>query len=436
MACDCCRKGTESDHFKRFAQVFQPLTNTFRTKDDDAIGAIPPGGSSRCMRILFLLALLPALAGCLPSSGPRSATIVSAAQTATPPFAVITLDQTIADFLATQSATSFASTFGMGSSAPTITLGVGDFVVVSIYEAASGGLFSGDAGTLGGASKSVILPEQPVTAAGTISIPYAGQVRAQGLTPAQVQREIEAALKDKAIEPQAIVTVVRSPSTFVTVAGDVKAPGRLPLTLGGDRLLDLVASSGGTTEPDYDTFVRITRGRSSATVSLARIVRDTSQNIYLRPDDIVYVYVDPQVYTVFGATLRNASIPFETDRLTLAEAVGNAGGLDDLRANPRGVFVFRYENPEYFGMIAQMTPERLGSPNVTDIGVPVVYKLDFSDPRGLFAAQRFLMRDNDVLYVSNASSTDLQKLLSIFSGTVTSAAAATTLHERLTGNND
>ena len=105
-------------------------------------------------------------------------------------------------------------------------------------------------------------------------------MRAAGLTPVEVQRAIEAALKDKAIEPQVIVTVTSSPSTFVTVAGDVGKPGRLPLNLGGDRVLDVIATSGGTTAADYNTFVRLTRGSSSATVSLARIVRDNDQNIY------------------------------------------------------------------------------------------------------------------------------------------------------------
>lgn len=361
-------------------------------------------------------------------------TIVSAAQQSVPPFAVVPLSPEIADFLASRSAASLASTFGMGSSAPTITLGVGDFVVVSIYEAASGGLFSGDAGTLGGASKSVILPEQPVTQQGTISVPYVGQVHAQGLTPAQVQREIEAALKDKAIEPQAIVTVVRSPSTFVTVTGDVGTSSRIPLTYGGDRLLDVVATAGGTRAPDYDTFVRLTRGSSSATVSLARIVRDNGQNIYLRPNDLLYVYADPQTYTALGATLQNARVPFGSDRVTLADAVGQAGGLMDLRADATGVFVFRYEDPQYFQALEQMTPQDLATPNISAAGVPVVYQLDFKDPRGFFSAQRFLMHDDDVLYVSNATGADLQKLLAIFSGSLSTAAAATTLQQRFSSD--
>src|SRR6185503_11095454 len=143
-------------------------------------------------------------------------------------------------------------------------------------------------------------------------------------------------------------TVMTSTSTFVTVAGDVGHTGQLPLNLGGFRLLDAIATSGGSKDADYNTFVRLTRGGSSATVSLARVVRDPRQNIYFRPNDLVYVYSDPQVYTSFGATLRNTTIPFTSDRLNLAEAVGAAGGLNDLRADARGVFVFRYEDPDVY----------------------------------------------------------------------------------------
>lgn len=381
------------------------------------------------MRILALLALLPILAGCLPSAGPRTSTIVSSAELAVPPFAVVPLSQGVADLLASQSAASLESTFGTGGGAPTLTLGVGDMVAITIYEAASGGLFSGEAGSLGGSSKNVTLPPQPITRNGTLSVPYVGQVRAAGLTSAEVQRAIEVALKDKAIEPQVILTVTTSPSTFVTVAGDIVQPGQLPLSIGGDRILDVIATAGGSKEADYNTFVRLTRGSESATVSLARIVRDNSQNIYVRPRDVIYVYSDPQIYTAFGATLRNDSIPFTSDRLTLAEAVGQAGGLNDNRADARGVFVFRYEAPEVFQQVQAMSPVAMGSPNLTDAGVPVVYKLNFKDPRGFFAAQRFLMRDNDVLYVSNAESTDFQKLLGVFTpslGTANNAAALST----------
>jgi polysaccharide export outer membrane protein len=234
-------------------------------------------------------------------------------------------------------------------------------------------------------------------------------VRASGLTPAQVQANIEAGLRDKAIEPQVIVTVTQNASTFVTVAGDVNSPGRVPLGLDGDRLLDAVAQAGGTTAPAYDSFVRLTRGETPITVSMGLIVDDPGQNIFLRPDDQIYVITDPQIFTAFGATARNATFPFQTGRLTLAEAVSRAGGLLDNRADPRGVFIFRYERPETYSLVRGGR----AAPSIQAAGVPVVYQLNLDDPNGYFTAQRFLMRDNDVVYVSNAPATDVQKFLGL-----------------------
>jgi polysaccharide export outer membrane protein len=358
------------------------------------------------MRFLPLLVVLPALSACLPSSGPGVADILDVPHNSPPAYDVVDLDATIADRLASSEFVSFTSTFGGG--AADLRIGVGDTVVVTIYEAASGGLFSGEAGSLGG-SKSVSLPPQPVARNGMVSVPYVGQVRAAGLTPVQLQTTIEAGLRDKAIEPQVIVTVTNGASTFVTVAGDVGTPGRVPLNLGGDRLLDLIAASGGTKAPAYDSFVRLTRGSTTVTMSVAELVDNPAQNIYLQPDDQVYVFTDPQTYTAFGATQENATYPFETDRLTLVEAVGRAGGLLDTRADARGVFVFRYEKPEVYAAI--MDGE--AAPTPTAAGIPVVYRVDLEDPTDYFASQRFLMRDNDMIYVSAAPATDVAKFFGV-----------------------
>jgi polysaccharide export outer membrane protein len=359
------------------------------------------------MRPILLVAILPLLAACLPASGPSTSAIISAGDEAIPQFDVVDLDASIADVLAARQYESFAATFGEGGGAPDLRIGVGDRVVVTIFEAASGGLFSGEPGATGTASKSVSLPPQPVARNGMISVPYVGQVRAAGATPAQVQGAIEAALRDKAIEPQVLVTVQEGASTFVTVAGDVGAPGRIPLNLDGDRILDVVATAGGAKESAYDTFVRLTRGSQTVTVSLERIVENPGQNIYLRPDDQLYLITDPQIFTAFGASRRNETFPFQTDRLTLAEALGRAGGLLDSRANPRGVFVFRYERPELYAMIRGNEPP----PATAPAGVPVVYRVDLREPAGFFVTQRFLMRDNDVLYISNAPFTDVEKIM-------------------------
>ncbi|MDQ3246538.1 MAG: polysaccharide export protein [Pseudomonadota bacterium] len=378
------------------------------------------------MRFILVALITPVLAGCLPAAGPSSSRIVATADVAAPAFDVVALDATVADTLAANGSESLASSFGEGGGAPDLRIGIGDTVVVTIFEAAAGGLFSGEAGSLG-AAKSVNLPPQPVARNGMITVPYVGPVKAAGLTPAQVQTSIEAALREKAIEPQVIVTIADSASTFVTVTGDVGSPGRVPLNLNGDRLLDIVASSGGSSAAAYDTFVRLTRGSTSRTVSLSRIVEDPGQNVFLQPDDQIFVFKDPQVYTAFGATAQNATYPFETDKLTLAEAVGRSGGLLDNRADARGVFVFRYEKPAVYASIANGDK----APVPQSGGVPVVYQLDLKQPTGYFAAQRFLMRDNDVIFVSNAPSTDLQKFFGIINGGVGVASSMTGLATRV-----
>ena len=45
--------------------------------------------------------------------------------------------------------------------------------------------------------------------------------------------------------------------------------------------------------------------------------------------------------------------------------------------------------------------------------VPVVYRLDLTDPNSLFVAKSFALRDKDIVYVSNAPSIELVKFLEI-----------------------
>ena len=375
-------------------------------------------------------ALLPVLLlpACMPAAGPDASAIVATSEAAGATYQVVDVTPALAEALAAPPQASLSETFGQAGGAPDIRIGVGDTLVVTIFEAASGGLFSGSPGTLGEAAKSISMPPQPVSRAGTVSVPYVGAVQAAGRTPAEVQATIEAALQDKAIEPQVIVTVASPESTFVTVSGDVGASGRIPLSLGGDRLLDVIAAAGGATSGAYETQVRLTRGAQSATLPLARIVEDPGENVYLRPDDQVFVYKDAETYTVLGAAARNASVPFDAGRLTLAEVVGRSGGLVDDRADPDGVFVFRHEAPDLYAAAAQSQGHAAAIPAAAQpAGVPVVYRFDFQQPGALFAAQRFVMRDNDLVYVSNAPAADLQKFLSIIGSGLGTARTSTTV---------
>src|SRR5204862_1014145 len=174
-----------------------------------------------------------------------------------------------------------------------------------------------------------------------------------GRLPVEVQKTIERRLAEKAIEPQAIVSVTRSITNSATVTGEVIAGARVPLSLKGDRLLDLIAAAGGAKTPLYETFVRLSRDGITATIPMEMLVSDPAENIYAYPGDVLTLVRLPQSFTVFGATGANAQVNFTAERMTLVEALAKAGGLQDLRSDPEGVFLFRFEPPRIINRLGR-----------------------------------------------------------------------------------
>ena len=301
-------------------------------------------------------------------------------------------------------------------------IGVGDYVAVSVWEAGSGGLFSGPlvADRFSAGSKSALIPEQAVGRDGAISVPYAGRIHVAGRRTQDVQTLIENELAGKAIQPQVLVSVTKPISQAVTVTGEAVAGARLPLSTGGDRLLDVVASAGGVRSPVSETFVRLSRGDRTTTVPMTTLVANPRENIYLRPNDVLTLVRDPQTFLAVGALGNATELPFSAEGITLAQALAKARGLSDFQADPAGTFVFRFEPA---AVVRRLNP---ASPLLTTPVVPVVYRIDMRDPNSLFTSQAFRMRNRDLVYVSNAPFTEVSKVVSVFStvaGPVASAAS-------------
>ncbi len=360
---------------------------------------------------VFLMGWLAAgLVGCgsLPSAGPTTGQIIDEAQQKPNEalFDIIAIDKRVVSVLQSQPAPSFQTQFQAENRPPRVTIRVGDTVSVSVWEAASGGLF-GAAPTQAagvGPRTETKFADEVVAQDGAISIPYAGRVHAAGRTPAEVERTIEDRLAEKAIEPQAIVGVTKSPSNMVTVSGDAVAGARVPLSVGGDRLLNVIAAAGGAKSAVYETSVRLSRDGVTMTIPMERLVSDPAENIYVRPGDDITLVKAPATFLVFGATGTNAQIAFDADRLTLAKALAKGGGLLDLRADPKGVFLFRFEAPPVVKALG--VPSRYTAP---DGRGAILYHLNLGNASGYFLADRFPVEKDDIIYVANAPLNELQK---------------------------
>jgi polysaccharide export outer membrane protein len=371
---------------------------------------------SRCVGI-SLLAF--AIAGCssLPTNGPRASKVLSeqdGERSGEARYSVVEVDENVIRVLRERAGDLTLSSFGghRGGAVDT-RVGVGDAVALTIWEAGAGGLFSsapvGLGGAVAGGTRAAGIPDQIVGRDGFIMVPYAGRVRAAGRSTTEIQRQIERALEGKAIQPQVLVTVTRPLSNTVTVIGEAVAGARIPVSPRGDRVLDIIAQAGGSRSPTSETFVQVTRGGRSARVSMQRIASDSRENIYVRPGDVITVTRDPQYFMAYGATGRSADISFDGVDMTLAKALSKAGGLIDSRADPEGVFVFRFETPEIARALGA------DAPNARQGGrVKVVYRINMRDPNGLFLAQQMRIFNRDLVYVSNALLSDVQKFMMLF----------------------
>ncbi len=326
-------------------------------------------------------------------------------------FDIVDVDSNVVAALLAQPQESFAARFKKYGRPPDPKIGVGDAVSVTIWEAAAGGLFGGaKAGEASTGATSVTIPTQLVGQDGGISVPYGGRIPAVGRTPPQVQQIIEQRLADKAIEPQAIITLVDSVTNTATVSGEVVNGARLQLSLKGDRLLDLIAEAGGAKAPVYQTFVRLSRGGITATIPMDTLVSHPAENIYAWPGDVLTLIEVPQSFSVFGATGTNAKVNFTGEKMTLAEALAAAGGLNDSRSDPAGVFLFRFEPAAV--VEAFKAPELATGPGGSS---PIVFRLDLSDAHSYFLAQRFPMENKDIIYVANAQLTQIRKFFELIS---------------------
>jgi polysaccharide export outer membrane protein len=277
------------------------------------------------------------------------------------------------------------------------TVGPGDVLQISIFEVGTG-LFSRrtvaaeEAFDPGAGSSS--LGNVVVDREGAITLPYVGRLEVAGMAPAEIQGAIERGLAGLSQNPQALVSVKQNVSNTVVVAGDVLKPGRQPLSLAHERLLDAVAAAGGTGQVSQNMVVRFTRRGRTIEQPLYTIVSGSSDDLPLLPGDRIELIRQPRSYTVFGATGR--------------EAVARAGGPSDAAADASAVFVFRYAPP------ATM-PSRVetSASLIQDARMPIIYRLNLMKPSSYFLAQRFSMQDKDLIYVANARANQPTKLAQI-----------------------
>lgn len=232
---------------------------------------------------------------------------------------------------------------------------------------------------------------------GTIFFPYVGSVHVAGLTTAQIRKKLAKSLASYIKDPQVSVKVTGFNSQTYQLSGTVVKPGLYPITNVPRTVSQAIQAAGGVVHQVPNT---ITTGNTipRALADLAHVLYihdgkrqvlnlraffqdgDESQDRLLHPGDIVQVPDNSfdQVHLI-GEVKNPGNYPLDSGKLNLAEALGDAGGLNLSTANPSRIFVFRgaYEKPQ-------------------------VFWLDAQSPQAMLLAADFNLKPQDVVYVATA----------------------------------
>jgi len=371
------------------------------------------------------LAITAILAGCstLPRDGPTGRAVESGAMQAQAPYTIVDLTVAAAEMVKTLPPR-FEGTLvaGVDGGEGRAAIGPGDVLGVSIFEA-GGSLFGGGAAA-SGRTAAQTLPALTVDADGRVQIPFAGAISVAGLSTGEAGTAIRRALVGKVANPQVVVSVVENTYNTVTVLGEVRQPGRAPLSSNANQLIDVIAARGGVSKPTEDVLVVVQRNGQTLSAPLASVYSRFDENIRLQRGDQVNLVHRPRRFSTFGAMGAVSLVEMPAGPMSLTDAISRVGGLDTNSANARSVLVFRFERPEVaaaLGVTQAVQPR----------GVPVVYRLNLEEAQGFFIANDFEIQPDDVLYVPRSGSAELGKFFTLvrtLSGVVYDISVTNTLN--------
>jgi polysaccharide biosynthesis/export protein len=248
-----------------------------------------------------------------------------------------------------------------------------------------------------------------VQADGSFFYPFIGQVQARGRSVQDIRSEIAERLAEFIPDPQVEVRISKFNSQGVNVTGEVNAPNRQELDTVGLTLLEAISAAGGVSELADLTRVSLQRNGEVYRIDLKAFTENgfKENNPLLRDGDIVNVprRAVAEVY-VLGEIVRPGIIDVSQEQVNLTQALSRQGGTSGLRADARGVFVFR----------------------IVD-GRMTVFQLDTSTPVGLLIGTRFQLSAGDVVYVTRSPLQRWNDTISSLLPSVTAAQAAQNIGE-------
>ncbi|KAG8150886.1 polysaccharide biosynthesis/export family protein [Burkholderia catarinensis] len=289
--------------------------------------------------------------------------------------------------------------------APSYRIGPGDVLQITVWDHPE------LAAAQGGASQTPPRAADPVAGfvvddRGNLTFPYAGSMKVAGLTAADAQARVKRALGSVYRDPQVTLRVASFRSQQVMVDGEVHTPGALPVNDVPMTLASAIARAGGFTPAADQSDVTIVRDGTPVRIDLARLIerhRDVSR-IVLRDGDLLRIGArdDNGVYVMGEVNRPSLARPKRDGRLTLSDALLQAGSINSNTADAAQMFVIRGAQDR----------------------APTVFHLDARSPVAMVLANQFELEPKDIVYVDSNGLVRFSRVLSLLLPSVNTGVAA------------
>lgn len=272
----------------------------------------------------------------------------------------------------------------------------GDKVDITIWDTGEGSVLTQPG------EKVVSLTGLTVSPDGSVFLPFVNKVYLAKMTPDEARENIQNKLDPVIPASQVLVAHTVGRKSTVDVVGGVSSPGNFPLPDRDFTVMGVIALAGGVPDSINNPQVRLMRDGKLYGVSMDKLLKDPSMDTTLRGGDKVFVENEERYFLSLGAAKSEAEIPFPRDRITALDAMALIGGLNDIRANPKGILVLRdYPAAAVRGDGRGPAKERM------------VFTIDLTTADGLFSAGEFQIHHRDVVLVTESAVTATETVFGI-----------------------
>ncbi|MDR5777888.1 polysaccharide biosynthesis/export family protein [Caballeronia sp. LZ065] len=287
----------------------------------------------------------------------------------------------------------------------TYTVGAGDVLQIVVWDHPEFAAALGPAQSQGSAKASDPAAGFVVDQNGTLQFPYAGTLKVAGLRTEQIQQRLRAALAAYLVKPQVTVRMASYRSRQVYVDGEVRSPGALSLTDVPLSFYDAVARAGGFSENADQSDVVLVREGVSQRIDVPQLLAQglSPSQLYLKAGDMLRVTSRDEnaVYVMGEVNKPGSAQPRRDGRLSLADALAQAGSINANTADTAQMFVIRSLD-----------------------GTPQVFHLDSRSPVSMLVAKDFELQPKDVVYVDGNGLVRFNRVLTLLMPLISSGLTA------------